>query len=102
MGIDPDAIAEIRFFLPSQGGRRTNPKPSKFYTCPLFVEGNGFDCRILTNEKIIHLGTTYQFSIVFLNWDFASPHMKAGTQFLMWEGKNIGEGRILEVMRASA
>lgn len=102
MATDPDLIAEIKFFLPFQGERRTDPKPSKFYACPLFINGNGFDCRILTNEKVIHLGTSYQFPIVFLDWDFASPHMNVGTQFVIWEGKNIGEGRILEVVRTSA
>jgi len=46
----PDIIIAVRFFLPEEGGRKT-PIRGEFYSCPLFLGEEGFDCRLILNNR---------------------------------------------------
>ena len=66
----PDAIIKVRFKTTAEGGRQgpivIGEKP---YGCPLLVEGEAFDCRMLVNGQTLQLGNTYELPIKFVNLD---------------------------------
>jgi hypothetical protein len=48
----PDAIVEVRFKTTAEGGRRRPLSGAEYFGCPLFVDGEAFDCRFwLINAK---------------------------------------------------
>lgn len=97
MSMQADAIIEVRFKTTVEGGRSTNIS-GKFYSCPLFVEGEGFDCRIMLGNKIIQLGETYELPVRFLFRDLAMPRLSIGSSISLWEGKEIATGIVKSVI----
>ena len=96
MTMKPDAIIDVRFKTTSEGGRRT-PIKGDSYACPLFIDGEGFDCRILLNKEL-QLGQNYQLPVKFLNRDLVISKLSRGRRFTLWEGKDVASGRVLEVL----
>ena len=79
-------IANIRL-LPTSGG---GPE----------LEAHGYDCRLLldeTGQPVPPGGAVDGVAMVFLSPDDVIPHMHAGVQFLLWEGKTIGSGTVVRV-----
>lgn len=91
----PDAIIRVRFFLPSEGGRNT-PVKGNYYSCPLFIDGEGFDCRILLSGQQLCLGKTYELPIKFLYPKDALPKLSIGKKIALWEGRCIADGYLLQ------
>jgi len=93
----PDIIAKIRFFPTSQGGRE-NPVQGKSYSCPLFFEKEGFDCRLILNGNCLELDMEYEVPIKFLFIEYAYKEIKIGREFHLWEGRDIAKGSIIEII----
>ena len=92
----PDILIKVRFKTTAEGGRQgpivIAEKP---YGCPLFVEGEAFDCRLLVNPQTLHLGETYELPVKFLNPDLALPKLSPGKAVRLWEGKDIATGEVV-------
>ena len=93
----PDIIIIVRFLATSEGGRETQVQ-GEFYSCPLFIDGVGFDCRLLLNGRPLDLGETYEVPVKFLFRDKALPKMKIGAMVHLWEGRNVAEGRVTQIL----
>jgi hypothetical protein len=95
----PDIIIEVRFMTTNEGGRTgaimitTAP-----YGCPLFVDGEAFDCRFLLEDQILELGCTYEVPIKFLRPDLALPKLSIGFPVKLWEGKDIATGKVVRLI----
>ena len=101
MNMKPDAVIEVRFKTTAEGGRQgaiVIPEHSEIpYGCPLFVDGEAFDCRLLLKGRTLELGGTYELPIAFLCPDLALPKLSVGKAVTLWEGKEIGTGKIVRV-----
>ena len=93
----PDATINVRFFTSSEGGR-ISAVEGQYYACPLFVENEGFDCRLLLNGRRLELGKTYEVPVKFLYRELALPKLSAGKEVLLWEGRNVAKGVVVQVM----
>ena len=90
----PDAIIEVRFKKTTEGGRES-AIVGDVYGCPLFVEGEGFDCRLLLTGKELQLGETYEIPVKFMNPDMVLPKLSIGKTITLWEGKDIATGKVV-------
>ncbi|MBF0548612.1 MAG: hypothetical protein HQM08_29550 [Candidatus Riflebacteria bacterium] len=100
--MNPDIIAEIRFKTSEEGGRKTAVGGSNaavdFYGCPFIVDGKAFDCRLLLGGQLLELGQTYHVPVKFLNSQFVLGKLFEGKEFILWEGKPIGSGKVLRIV----
>jgi hypothetical protein len=94
--MNPDVLIEVRFRTTNEGGRLTRIQ-GDFYGCPMFVNGAGFDCRLLLNGQTLELGVTYTVEAKFLCPEIALPALSVGTKITLWEGKDVADGRILGI-----
>jgi len=92
----PDIIISVRFSLAPEGGRGT-PVQGQVYSCPLLIDGGGFDCRLLLDGRRLDLGACYEVPVKFLYRDKALPKMKPGAAVHLWEGRDIAQGRVIKV-----
>jgi hypothetical protein len=90
----PDITIEVRLKTPAEGGRSHSIIGSHF-GCPMFIGGEAFDCRLLTNGRTLELGEVYEVPVKFLNADLALPKLTPGMEIALWEGKEIATGRVL-------
>lgn len=100
--MQPDIIARVTMFASDMGGKSSAIPPIR-YGCPLFIDGQGFDCRLLL-DKLGHKfepGTTEEVSIKFLFFDLVRSHLLPGARFTLWETRTFAEGEILQVCRSS-
>jgi hypothetical protein len=100
----PDAVIEVRLKTTDEGGRQgAIVVPEGFsmgrYCCPLFVDGEAFDCCFLSFGKSLLLGETYQVPIKFLCPELVLPKLVEGKSITLWEGKDIGIGQVVLVNR---
>jgi hypothetical protein len=100
MNLVPDVIACIYMFTIEEGGLKRKIISSQ-YRCPLFIDGEGFDCCLLLDniKDGLSPGKTFEVPIKFLRFDLAQHHLLPGAQFVLWAGRNIANGKILEVCR---
>jgi hypothetical protein len=98
-----DAIIEIRFKTTSEGGRTMPIGLSKvpFYACPLLANEQAFDCRIFLDGKLLELGKIYELPVKFMNSEFALSLLSVGEHLTLWEGKEVADGKILEIFNTS-
>jgi hypothetical protein len=100
--MQPDAIVEVRFKTTVEGGRESavgiDNSVADWYGCPLVVDGEAFDCRLLLAGRRLELGGTYEVPVKFLNPQLVLPRLTAGTQFVLWEGKDIATGKVVRVL----
>ena len=98
----PDAIILVRFKTTAEGGRQSAiviPDHSeKYYGCPLFIEGEAFDCRLLVQGKTLELGETYELPVQFLYPELALPKLSPGKSVRLWEGKDIAAGEVVRLV----
>ncbi|MDD5276205.1 MAG: hypothetical protein PHR16_08990 [Methylovulum sp.] len=92
----PDAYIEIRFRTTEENGRKTTVS-GDFYACPMFIDGEGFDCRLLIKGMELVLGTWYKVPVKFLNRDLVLPKLSVGKIVTLWEGKDIADGKVLKI-----
>jgi len=92
----PDAYLQVRFKTHDEGGRKT-PVTGDYYACPLFVDGEGFECRLLIDGKTLALGQWYELPVKFMNKELVVPKLSVGKVVTLWEGKDVGLGKILKL-----
>ena len=92
--LDNKLTVRIRFFTAAEGGRTRDLRGST-YGAPLFVDGEGFDCRFNLNDAGISLGEWVEVELMFLSPDLALPKLSANTRFTLWEGRTVAEGIVL-------
>ncbi|MGB2621828.1 MAG: hypothetical protein WA857_01120 [Candidatus Acidiferrum sp.] len=94
----PDAIIEIRLKTTLEGGRQGAIVITQHpFGCPLFVDGEAFDCRFLVENQTLELGNTYKLPIKFLRPDLVLSKLSVGKSLTLWEGKDIATGKILRL-----
>lgn len=94
-----DIIINIKFLTAAEGGR-TAPIID-IYSCPLFIDNEGFDCRLLLNRQTIELGSYYRLKVKFLCIENILGKLAAGKEVFLWEGKFIARRSIVDVMNQS-
>jgi len=93
----PDVIINVRFLTTAEGGRNTAVE-GQFYACPLFVDNEGLDCRLLLEGRRLVLGSTYEVPVKFLHRELALPKLAVGKDVLLREGRNVAKGRVVKVV----
>lgn len=93
----PDAYIEVKFRTTKEGGRKT-PVTGEFYACPLFIDGVGYDCRLLIKGVELVLGRSYEVPVKFLNRDLVLPKLFIGKSVVLWEGKDVADGRVTKII----
>jgi hypothetical protein len=95
----PDAIIKVRFKTTAEGGRQgpiiVDETP---YGCPLFVEGEAFDCRLLVSGQTLRLGAAYELPVKFLSPHLALSKLFPGKTVTLWEGKEIATGEVVRLV----
>lgn len=95
----PDAIIKVRFKTTAEGGREGNIVIKEIpYGCPLLVESEAFDCRLLVDGRTLQLGEAYELPVKFLNPDLALPKLSPGKTVRLWEGKDIAAGEVVRLV----
>jgi hypothetical protein len=64
------------------GGRNTAVE-GQFYACPLFVDNEGFDCRLLMEGRRLELGSSHEVPVKFLYRELALPKLAVGKDVLL-------------------
>ena len=97
--LKPDITARVRLYHTSEGGKRTAIPPVQF-GCVFHFEGEYFDCRMLLDQVQVALDPGYpaEVPIKFLFPELIKGRLKYGDSFQLWEGKDIAEGTVLQVM----
>ncbi|MGQ3051681.1 MAG: hypothetical protein ACT6S0_07840 [Roseateles sp.] len=93
----PDAIINVRFLTTAEGGRSTAVE-GQYYACPLFVDSEGFDCRLLLEGRRLELGAASEVPVKFLYRDLALPKLAVGKEVLLWEGRNVAKGQVVKIV----
>lgn len=96
---DPDAIAIVAL-LPSDQGGRNGPTPDRWFGCVMFVGDEKFDVRIALDAPLAP-GSTRRVGLQFLDPRSALGVLSPGIGFSLWEGREIGFGRIEELRGVS-
>ena len=96
MHMTPQFRANVRFMLTEEGGRK-GPVPNSF-GCPCVLtnpakEGN--DARLLFDEDWTELGKATIASFFFTGGEEAAKRYREAGQFYLWEGKIVGEVKVL-------
>lgn len=95
--MEADVIISVYFYRPDEGGRTIEIRGA-YYSCPLFVHGEGFDCRIFLGETVIRPGATYQLPAKFLSPEIALTKIAINEEIVLWEGREIASGTIIEIL----
>lgn len=97
--LQPHAIIDVRFRTTAEGGRKGPIRGDlyKEYRCPFSVDGQYFDCLVLT-EKQIALGEWYTLPVIFLFPELVMPMLTVGKSFKLWEGKDVADGTVKELL----
>lgn len=95
--MQPDAIIEVRFKMPNENGRQTAVS-GDYYGCPLVIEGEAFDCRLLLAGRSLELGETNEVPVKFLNPQLVLPKLAVGKPIVLWEGKDVATGKVMRVL----
>ena len=96
--IKPDIIATVFFYKTEDGGRQS-PTPSNFFNCPLLINNNYYDCRLLlTNIGKIFPGDTVRVPIKFV-LPKVIRELRIGDTFYIWELGIKGEGKVEEICK---
>jgi hypothetical protein len=96
---DPDAIVDIELLSPHDGGRHTSIAADS-YGCPIRFEDEYFDCRMdMSGVGALSPGGSARVPVKFLNPHLIVPRLQPGSKFTLWEGKTIGQGKVVAVLR---
>jgi hypothetical protein len=97
--VTPEIIVEITLY-PSEVGGRKGAILQGEYRGVLGVGSENFSVRFFVPfEDGFSPSQTQRFGVQFLVPEAALPHFPAGAEFSVWEGRVIGSGRVLEVLR---
>jgi hypothetical protein len=96
----PDIVAELRLH-PGEANGRLSSICAGEYRGVLGIDSEHFSARwvVPVGEGLVPGGRTGTFGIQFLVPEAALPHFKVGAAFTIWEGREIGCGRVVSVAR---
>ena len=94
--MNPDIYIRIKIRTTIEGGRKT-PIMGDFYGCPLIVDNEAYDCRLLINNMKLELGHIYEVPVKFLNKSLVWSHLTIGKTVVLWEGKEIADGEVTKI-----
>lgn len=92
----PDIYVKLRFRTTAEGGRKTSII-GDFYACPLIIDGEAYDCRLLIKNIELKLGQFYEVPIKFLSRDLALPNLSIEKHVTLWEGREVADGEITQI-----
>ncbi|NOT65355.1 MAG: hypothetical protein HOP06_04870 [Methylotenera sp.] len=93
----PQISVEITLTPEELGGRKT-PILQGEYRGVFTVGEESFSVRFcIPSEHVFSPSEAQNFDVQFLVPEAATPHFPVGTVFKVWEGKDIGLGRVLKV-----
>ncbi|WHU05062.1 MULTISPECIES: hypothetical protein [unclassified Sphingomonas] len=94
----PQLTAEVRMYETAEGGLESPAQPG--WTCPVMTETTkplvGWDALPLLRDAPLHPGETRELGFVFLSGDAAVRALREAGHFYLWEGRFIGEGRVID------
>jgi hypothetical protein len=93
--MNTNLVADVTLYPTERGGRR-GPTPRDWYGCICQIEGANWDCRILLNGIAIVPGESRRVGIAFLSGSVAEKAVRAAGDFVLWELRAIGEGKVVE------
>lgn len=102
-------FAKISLKPTADGGRETSITggQERYFSCPLFflnvprLAHHGYDCRIYLNKATPAISpgdTVERISVAFLDPETVLHVLDTGAQFVMWEGKVIGSGEVIDII----
>ena len=95
--LSPQISVEITLTAEELGGRKT-PILQGEYRGVFTVGEESFSVRFcVPSEHVLSPSAVQNFDVQFLVPEAASPHFPVGAVFEVWEGKDIGIGRVLRV-----
>jgi len=95
--MNPDVCITVRFKTPEEGGRK-GPVIGGLYACPMMIDGEGFDCRLMIDNMELLAGTWYDVPVKFLNKKWAIPRLSVGKKVVLWEGKDVADGVVARII----
>ena len=104
--LSPDVIADVTLYSTENGGRQTPLRGDlrPWFSCPCKIrkeDDRGWECRLLVDGVVFEPGETRRVGISFLSREQAVPIFFAAKNFFLWEGRIIGEARIVEDVQNS-
>lgn len=102
--LTPDIRVRLRLRTADEGGRQKGEIPPVQFRCPFVFEDEMFDCRLLLDDAGTSLqpGASYEgIPVKFLFPDLVKPRLAPGATFKLWEGRDIADGEVLEVVAGS-
>lgn len=95
--IKPEIAVEVSL-LPTERGGRQNPISEGEYRCVLSVGEENFSARFYIPQQGLIFEVPRKLYVQFLYPEMALPFFSVGTSFSVWEGKIIGNGKVIEVL----
>lgn len=95
----PDGTIKVRFKTTAEGGRRGPVVITDgfHYGCPLLIDSEYFECRLLVTNTTLELGVDYELPVKFLHPDLVMPLLAVGKPIVLWEGKEVATGHVVSV-----
>jgi|ERR1700679_1759768 len=93
----PRLFADVTLYSTAQGGRN-GPTPANWFGCPCAAvndQSQAWDCRLLLGGTPLKPGDTRRVEVTFLSPEQAVPAFRASGRFFLWEGRVIGEGKLV-------
>jgi hypothetical protein len=92
-----DIYIKVRFKTTLEGGRG-KAVTGEIYGCPMYIEKNGYDCRLFLEGVTLELGESYEVSVKFLDKESALSIIHIGQHIALWEGKVVAEGEVTRIL----
>lgn len=94
--MEPDILISVRFLTPDEGGR-AKPVAGHTYACPLCVDWQGFDCRLILDGRCLEPGIHHEVPVKFLYRNDALAQVRPGTAIRLWDQQYIAHGEVIQV-----
>jgi hypothetical protein len=93
----PQLIADLRLYPTAEGGKALQVQPGFGCVCTMTKAPPlaGYDGKLLLNEPI-QPGEIRRVGFVFLSGEETAARFRQAGVFYLWEGKFIGEARVLQ------
>lgn len=91
--LEPELIADVWLYPSDAGGRSHAVHPG--WGCPCFANEEGWDGWPLLGSDFMQPGERRRLGFVFLSGEEAAKAIKTAGRFLLWEGRYIGEAKVV-------
>ncbi len=96
--LKPEAHVNIKFYETTNGGRKHPTLFGDYFGFIFRINDKNFDCRLLFDEpcSIFPGESRDNVPVKFLWYDGAKKELQVNKKFYLWDGRNIGEGIIID------